>query len=44
MYDMSNLTKLAIFACTLLLMGLAAYHGMLPRTRPIVPGDLIVAD
>jgi hypothetical protein len=40
----SNLTKLGIFACTLLLMGFAAYRGMLPRTRPIVPGDLIVAD
>jgi hypothetical protein len=40
----SNLAKLGIFACTLLLVGFAAYRGMLPRTRPIVPGDLIVAD
>ncbi len=40
----SNLAKLGIFACTLLSMGFAAYRGVLPRTRPIVPGDLIVAD
>jgi hypothetical protein len=38
------LEKLGIFACALLLMGLAAYRGALPRTRPIVPGDLMVAD
>jgi hypothetical protein len=36
--------KLVIFAGALLLMGLAAYHGTLPRTRPIVPGELMVAD
>jgi hypothetical protein len=36
--------KLGIFACALLLMGLAAYRGSLPRTRPIVPGELMVAD
>jgi hypothetical protein len=36
--------KLAIFAGALLLMGLAAYRGALPRTRPIVPGELMVAD
>lgn len=38
------LAKLGIFACALLLTGLAAYRGALPRTRPIVPGELIVAD
>jgi hypothetical protein len=38
------LEKLGVFACALLLMGLAAYRGALPRTRPIVPGDLMVAD
>jgi hypothetical protein len=38
------LGKLAIFASALLLMGLAAYRGALPRTRPIVPGELMVAD
>jgi hypothetical protein len=36
--------KLGIFAGALLLMGLAAYRGVLPRTRPIVPGELMVAD
>ncbi|WP_433966686.1 hypothetical protein [Tunturiibacter gelidiferens] len=40
----ASLTKLAIFASALLLMGLAAYRGTLPRTRPIVPGELMVAD
>ena len=41
---MAGLVKLAVFAGVLLLMGLAAYRGALPRTRPIVPGELMVAD
>jgi hypothetical protein len=36
--------KLCLFVGTLFLMGLAAYRGMLTRTRPIVPGELMVAD
>jgi hypothetical protein len=40
----ASLVKLCIFAGALLLMGLAAYGGALPRTRPIVPGELMVAD
>ena len=40
----SSLVKLGIFVSSLLLMGLVAYHGRLPRTRPIVPGELMVAD
>jgi hypothetical protein len=40
----ASLTKLILFACSLLLLGLAAYRGSLPRTRPIVPGELMVAD
>jgi hypothetical protein len=36
--------KLAIYAATLLLMALAAQRGILPRTRPIVPGESMVAD
>ena len=40
----ANLVKLGVFAGALLLMGLAAYRGALPRTRPIVPGELMVAD
>jgi hypothetical protein len=40
----ASLAKLCIFGCALILMGLAAYRGALPRTRPIVPGELMVAD
>ena len=36
--------KLAIYVATLLLMALAAYRGILPRTRPIIPGESMVAD
>ena len=41
---MASLVKLGIFAGALVVMGLAAYRGALPRTRPIVPGELMVAD
>jgi hypothetical protein len=40
----ASLVKLGVFAGALLLMGLAAYRGALPRTRPIVPGEWMVAD
>jgi hypothetical protein len=40
----ASLIKLAIFCATLLLTAFAAYRGALPRTRPIVPGELMVAD
>jgi hypothetical protein len=40
----ANWTKLAVFVATLAVMGVAAYHGKLLRTRPIVPGELMVAD
>jgi hypothetical protein len=36
--------KLAIFVGALGLMAVAAYRGALPRTRPIVPGEMMVAD
>jgi len=36
--------KLIVFVSALLLMGLAAYRGALPRTRPIVSGELIVGE
>lgn len=36
--------KLAVFAGTLVFMGIAGMRGLLPRTRPIVAGELIVAD
>ena len=38
------LIKLTVFAGTLVLVALAAYRGSLPRTRPIIPGELMVAD
>jgi hypothetical protein len=40
----ASLVKLGIFVGGLLFMGLAAYRGALPRTRPIVPGESMVAD
>ena len=39
-----NLIKLIVYAGVLGAFGIAASRGMLPRTRPIVPGELIVAD
>ncbi|MGA1983213.1 MAG: hypothetical protein ABSG84_12210 [Acidobacteriaceae bacterium] len=36
--------KLGVFVGTLLAVTLAAYRGALPRTRPIVPGESMVAD
>ena len=36
--------KLTIYTSTLLLMALAANRGALPRTRPILPGEQMVAD
>jgi hypothetical protein len=40
----TNEIKLAIFVLSLCAVGAAAAFGMLPRTRPIVPGQLMVAD
>jgi hypothetical protein len=40
----TSVLKLIVFTGALALMGLAAYRGALPRTRPIVPGELMVAD
>jgi hypothetical protein len=36
--------KLGVFVGALVAMGVAAYRGALPRTRPIVPGESMVAD
>jgi hypothetical protein len=38
----TSLVKLGVYVAVLLLMGVATYQGKLPRTRPIVPGELIV--
>jgi hypothetical protein len=40
----ATMMKLGIYGGALLLVGLAAYRGLLPRTRPILPGELMVAD
>ena len=36
--------KLGVFVAALVGMGVAAYRGVLPRTRPIVPGEAMIAD
>lgn len=40
----ASVMKLIVFLGALLLMGFAAYCGVLPRRRPIVPGEAAVAD
>jgi hypothetical protein len=39
-----SLIKLGVFVGVLVLMGLAAWRGLLPRTRPILPGEMAVSD
>jgi hypothetical protein len=41
---MTSLVKLGVYVGVLALMGIGASRGKLPRTRPIVPGELMVAD
>jgi hypothetical protein len=36
--------KLGAYLGALALMGWFAYQGLLPRTRPILPGESMVAD
>jgi hypothetical protein len=40
----ADLTKLAVFVLVLGFMAILAMRGHLPRTRPILPGELITAD
>jgi hypothetical protein len=40
----ADVLKLTIFTGVLLVIGIAATLGLLPRTRPILPGELMVAD
>jgi hypothetical protein len=40
----ASLIKLAVYCSALLLMAYAAYRGLLLRTRPILPGESMVAD
>ena len=39
-----DVLKLAIFVLVLAFVGWLAYRGKLPRTRPIVPGEIAVSD
>jgi hypothetical protein len=39
-----DVIKLVAYVAALTTVGLAAKQGMLPRTRPILPGELMVAD
>ena len=39
-----DVVKLAVYCVVLLAVGMAAVAGLLPRTRPILPGELVVAD
>jgi hypothetical protein len=41
---LANALKLGVYLVALACAGLAASLGLLPRTRPIVPGQLVVAD
>jgi hypothetical protein len=40
----SDITKLVVFIAILAFVGYLAYRGRLPRTRPIVPGELAALD
>jgi hypothetical protein len=40
----ADIAKLSVYVIALALLGLSARLGLLPRTRPIVPGELMVAD
>jgi hypothetical protein len=40
----ADVWKLAVYCTVLLVVGSAAAAGLLPRTRPILPGELVVAD
>ena len=42
--DATDIAKLAIYCAALIVMGALAAYGVLPRTRPILPGELMVAD
>lgn len=39
-----DVVELVVYCAILLMVGTAAAAGLLPRTRPILPGELVVAD
>jgi hypothetical protein len=40
----TDIVKLCVFAASLIGFGIASMFGLLPRTRPILPGEAMVAD
>jgi hypothetical protein len=40
----TDMLKLFVYVFVLVVLGAAASFGLLPRTRPILPGELMVAD
>jgi hypothetical protein len=42
--DVTSWVKLGAYVAALVFMGWLAYQGVLPRTRPILPGESMVAD
>lgn len=40
----ANIMKLAVYVTVLAVLGTSAGYGLLPRTRPILPGELMIAD
>jgi hypothetical protein len=40
----TDIVKLTVYCAVLIGMGMLAAYGVLPRTRPILPGELMVAD
>ena len=40
----ADVIKLVVYVAALVALGLCAWMGLLPRTRPILPGEVIVAD
>lgn len=40
----ADVVKLAVYCTVLLVVGVATAAGLLPRTRPILPGELVLAD
>jgi hypothetical protein len=42
--QVTSVLKLIVFVGALFAMGVGAYRGVLPRTRPILPGESMVAD
>jgi hypothetical protein len=40
----TDIVKLAVYCAVLIAMGALAAYGVVPRTRPILPGEVMVAD